>query len=183
MACVGNRPHLIGMEVGMGKLALRVVMVMLSVVAVFGGVLVYAAHAQAADGCYGDYCSGRDPSTTGVNGVPCAEGASTVRQIDVKMSNGLGGYYKVGVLQVRWSARCQTNWTRLDLSADAYGIIGINALQDTGYRQYKQTRGNEGGTGRGVFWTNMIYSPRARVMAYLTTTWPQPCEVCATDWV
>lgn len=167
----------------MKRLRARIATAMLGVLLVLGGAAMPVPAAVAAESCYGDYCSGKDPSRVGVGGVPCADRADTVRSARVNMSDGFGGYYEVGTLEVRWSARCQTNWARLSLERDAYGILGINILQDTGYKQYKSTRGFDGGTSKGVFWTNMIYSPTARVMAYLHHTWPSPCTVCATEWV
>lgn len=81
--------------------------------------------AQAA-GCYGDYCSGKDPSTTGTGGNPCQNGARTVSSTEVwlqYLTPGMENVYewrKVGFLELRWSDRCQTNWAKLTTYQSSY---------------------------------------------------------------
>ena len=102
-----------------------------------------SAHAMPAVSCYGDYCSGQDPSATG-----CAADAYTVTSYNDS----------VGSLQLRWSPTCKTNWTRLVVYPTGHAIFmggSLWAIQDTGYSQEYNVPTNSGGT----FWTAMIYSP------------------------
>lgn len=104
--------------------------------------------------CYGDYCSGRDPETSG-----CSNGAVTVAATNVTG----------GRLELRWSARCKTNWARYIQYPRGWFMgnipLQLRAVQDTGYTQ----RHNYGvnGTPTGTTWTPMIYSPVRRVRAQM----------------
>jgi uncharacterized protein DUF2690 len=89
-------------------------------------------HAQVT--CYGDYCSGQDPETTG-----CSAGAYTVTSVG----------YNGGTLEVRWSPTCKTNWARINVGWSGYFRI----QQTTGYQQHYS------GTNGTYWWTSMIYSP------------------------
>jgi hypothetical protein len=141
-------------------------------VTVAGMVTVASAPAQAAAGCYGDYCSGKDPSTTGTNNNPCQNGARTVawENLDVwRVHAGTdNGYWAtVGVLELRWSDRCQTNWARLELK-EATSLDRLHVIQSTNYRQSHKTSGwTSQTTTPGIFWTPMIYSPVAKCRAYV----------------
>ena len=67
---------------------------LLAVVGVFVALLAslsIAEPAMAASSCYGDYCSGQDPATTGVGGVPCANDGKVVATSRVKVD-----YYHPG---------------------------------------------------------------------------------------
>lgn len=131
-----------------------------------------ATPAQAADGCYGDYCSGRDPSTTGVGNVPCANDAKSVMHADLEVYRPdypgavTGSWVKVGDLDLRWSPWCQTNWARASMIADTT-MIAVSVTQSTGYTMRRQTNGWWGGSSPGVYWTNMIYSPVAACRAWV----------------
>ena len=134
------------------------------------GTTVVASPALA-DGCHGDYCSGRDPSTTGTGGNPCQNGARTVSATDVWIyysTPGAGQGYEwrnVGLLELRWSDRCQTNWAKLTTNQTSY-IERIRLDQEgTSYFQEKWTQGHWTDTEPGIFWTNMIYSPVKRTRA------------------
>lgn len=105
--------------------------------------------AAAAVGCYGDYCSGKDPGATG-----CANDAVTVSATD----------FRGGRLELRWSRTCQTEWARLQIYPGGFAYT-LSAVQDTGYTQSKQW---PSGTGQGTYWTNQIYSPVRRVQARAT---------------
>ena len=143
----------------------------MTVVSAAGVVLVSAEPAIAADSCYGDYCSGRDPSTTGTGGNPCQNGARTVSSTEVWIyysTPGTGTGYEwrnVGTLELRWSDRCQTNWARLTTNQWSY-IERIRISQEnTGYIQEKWTQGYWVDTEPGLFWTGMIYSPVKKTQA------------------
>lgn len=137
--------------------------------AVFGAGLTTTS-ASAAAGCYGDYCSGKDPSTTGVGGVPCANDAVTVARTEVYVDYIQAGVDPatrtddVGFVELRWSKHCQTNWARFTANISSY-VNRVVATQDTGYQQNYQTSGYWNGTNPGVFWTDMIYSPVHHVAA------------------
>jgi hypothetical protein len=106
--------------------------------------LVPPAHAVS---CYGDYCSGRDPESSG-----CSADAYTVAHARIA-----GTYVNV---ELRWSPRCKTNWARTGWPG-AYNPNNLYAVQaQTGYTQ----RGVVGNNGTYV-WTRMIYSPRLGVSA------------------
>lgn len=107
--------------------------------------------------CYGDYCSGQDPESTG-----CAKDAVTIEAL----ATDTGG----GRLELRWSQTCKTNWARWQQYPTGWCMnctpIGLVAVQDTGYTQKVDwfeagTSPREGET----YWTPMIYSPTRAVYA------------------
>lgn len=137
-----------------------------------------AQSAQAAVGCYGDYCSGKDPNATG-----CGADAKTVASTTVDFRTWWGAYVDVGTLEVRWSAKCKTNWARLSMFRGAEEYKGIELRQDSGYSVHYYSGGKVPGTSAGVYWTPMIYSPTRRVFAQIDRVWPWSCNRCATGWV
>lgn len=168
---------------------LAAVLLVLGLTAAFAGIVPAAA--QAA-GCYGDYCSGKDPSTTGTGGNPCQNGARTVASTEVWLryiTPGMENVYdwrKVGFLELRWSDRCQTNWAKLTTYQSSY-LQWLRIRQEpdgTGYKQEYKTGGYAGGTGVGTFWTGMIYSPVKKTRAYIGCEpgVSSPCDI-GTAWV
>ncbi len=121
-------------------------------VALAAAALSPALPAGAAVGCYGDYCSGRDPQSTG-----CAADATTVAWADVTGAR----------LELRWSPTCKTNWARYQQYPRGWFMgnvpLEMRAVQDTGYTQRLSYGVN--GTPTGTTWTPMIYSPVRRVRA------------------
>ncbi len=130
-------------------------------------------------GCYGDYCSGRDPVATN-----CNEGAQTVAWKDITGAR----------LELRWSPTCKTNWARY-IQYDRGWYMGnapieLRAVQDTGYTQRLSYDVNP--PGAGTTWSPMIYSPVRLVRAELVVqcTGAGDCAVGAftgqnpivTDW-
>lgn len=115
------------------------------------GVPAGAAPAAPAPGtCWGDYCSGKNPSTTkGPNGQYCSSSAYTTA------SRSMPGDSRWRI-ELRWSPSCKTNWARWVGPASPRALT---ALQNTGYRQ---TRILGGG---GSWYTPMIYSPGKAVKA------------------
>jgi hypothetical protein len=116
-------------------------------------------------GCYGDYCSGKDPKATG-----CAADAQTLAFRDLSGAR----------LELRWSAVCKTEWARWiqyprGLKSDV--PTALAAVQDTGYTQKVSfdVNGNttrpaasEKSNGITTSWTPMIYSPVRKVRAVAT---------------
>lgn len=99
----------------------------------------------ASVSCYGDYCSGQDPVSTG-----CAVDAQTLAWLDLSGAR----------LELRWSPTCQTEWARwqqypIGMKSDI--PMTLAAVQDTGYTQSITYDIN--GPGVGTTWTPMIYSP------------------------
>jgi uncharacterized membrane protein len=153
----------------------RLLAAVLLVLASAGVVMVATPSAAQAAGCYGDFCSGKDPSTTGTGGNPCQNGARTVASTEVWLQYVTPGmemvyeWRKVGFLELRWSDRCQTNWARLTTYQGSY-LQWLRIRQEpdgTGYSQEYKTSGYTGNTGVGTFWTNMIYSPVKKTRAYV----------------
>ncbi|QOT19813.1 DUF2690 domain-containing protein [Paenarthrobacter sp. YJN-5] len=114
-----------------------------------------ALSTESSPACYGDYCSGMDPVASG-----CSEGAVT---LDSHVQ-GLGG----GIVELRYSAKCGTNWARWTAYPTGWcmncGIVGLRAVQDTGYTQSIDLTNTEIGDGESV-WSPMIYSPVKKVKA------------------
>ncbi len=103
-------------------------------------------------GCYGDYCTGQDPEDTG-----CSADAVTVAYTP----------YRYGILELRWSNTCKTNWARINSSFTG-SLEAQQTQQTTGHKQYF-SRSNV-----SFAWTKMIYSPtlcvRAQVVSSSATT-------------
>lgn len=114
----------------------------------FSAALVNVPSASAAT-CYGDYCSGVDPLSSG-----CANDAYTVATGYVYGSGGSAW------VEIRWSPTCQTNWAR------ANGVTSnVRADQAGGYSQGYST--NNGAHS----WSRMIYSPAKCVKAVRWGGW------------
>lgn len=132
---------------------------------ILGGAAFIAAPANAVT-CYGDYCSGVDPSVSG-----CSSGAFTTA------SWGNSSF----IMEVRWSPTCQTNWTRITMYDT--GIIGcapagsLSAVQDTGYTQSTSIN-PPCSTPTFTRWTPMIYSPVHHVRGRFIT----PSATYYTPW-
>lgn len=128
--------------------------------------VVATATPAAAVTCYGDYCSGKDPQATG-----CASGASTsaVREFSQGSTRG--------VLEVRYSPTCKTNWTRVTVYSVGNLLQAsagtVKSIQDSGYT----TSANVPRPTETVqVWTPMIYSPVRLVKGQYTTD-TNPCRV------
>lgn len=122
-------------------------------------------HPGSGVGCYGDYCSGRDPRQSG-----CSADAETVASKDMSGAR----------IELRWSARCKTEWARwiqypVGFKSDL--PTNVAAVQDTGYTQSVNydvngitTNRSASATSGGITtsWTPMIYSPVHLVRAVAT---------------
>ncbi len=94
--------------------------------------------------CYGDYCSGQYADATN-----CDEDAVTIREEAIVLNNTsievgpitIGGESEeVGLLELRYSERCGTVWSRLNTKVDT-PIQFLGVEQDTGYRQRRNVAG------------------------------------------
>ncbi|WP_367576047.1 DUF2690 domain-containing protein [Nocardia mangyaensis] len=118
-----------------------------------GVVVATPAHAVT---CYGDYCSGQDPVSSG-----CANDAYVATVYN-------NSYF---TLQVRYSPTCKTNWARLTMYSP--GLIRcshsgmLRAVQDTSYEQKKYFDSVCANTSV-TRWTAMIYSPVRKVQGRFT---------------
>lgn len=119
--------------------------------------------------CYGDYCSGQDPSRSG-----CGNDAYTATSLNVS----------IGSLQTRYSPTCKTNWAKLVVYATGIKCVspgGLVAVQDTGYKQSTETTLVCGSRSETTFWTPMIYSPVHKVKAQYQSNGTFT-EVIETPW-
>lgn len=92
-----------------------------SLVVLLAASLCITANAHSA--CSGYGCDGKDPNVEG-----CAKDATTVKSsfVDVPYAGTSGKSYRV-TAELRWSSKCQTNWTRVNGAASsgtAYIIRG-----------------------------------------------------------
>lgn len=149
------------------------------------GVLALAMPAQAADSCYGDWCSGRSPISTGVNGVPCVNNSFPVATSEIREGGGqigpitIGGN-KIGEVKLMWSPRCQTNWAELNIGQGGNFRHLVVKQHNTGYEQVNELlRVGQYWLNAGIYRTNMIYSPTHAAMAEVNT----PPFWVSTTWV
>lgn len=105
-----------------------------------------AAVPAHAVGCWGDWCSGQDPQSTG-----CSADARTLAADE---SYATGAY-----VELRYSPTCKTEWARVPRNnwpgGDSLGVV-----QDTGYRQ------GDSSENESYVWSKMIYSPVKRCYAW-----------------
>lgn len=93
-------------------------------------------------GCYGDWCSGRDPQDMG-----CAADAITLNTAYLPGSQA--------ILELRWSPRCKTEWARVSGPGGWGSGDTLSVTQPkSGYRQVGVS-----GSFNGYIWSRMIYSP------------------------
>lgn len=106
------------------------------------------SNAAPAATCYGDYCSGQNPETTG-----CSSDADTVVHARIP-----GTWTNI---ELRWSPSCKTKWARVPASWGTSLPNNLRAYQcATGYQQVGIVDSNS-----NFAWTAMIYSPNLTVMA------------------
>lgn len=98
--------------------------------------------------CYGDYCSGTDPSSSG-----CSLSAVTVAVAYIPGTNS--------PIDLRWSPICKTKWTRVPASWGRSYPNNPDAVQrSTGYKEVGVVSSNSVWS-----WTRQIYSPSRCVYA------------------
>jgi len=108
---------------GLGALAGSIVAVMMS-----------AASATAAPSCYGDYCSGRSPISTGCKAGAREETWSRFTYYYVFGVSHKTGY--LGYLSLWWSQACGTHWAQwIATNSDdpSYDIGPLQTWQQNGY--------------------------------------------------
>lgn len=119
-------------------------------IGLFAPVLVAASAkpAMAAVGCWGDWCSGKDPLATG-----CSADAYDLASVLIPST---GAY-----VELRWSPTCKTEWTRVPVSWGLSSPGSMQAVQpSTGYTQI-----GFAGYDSTYAWGPMIYSPTRCVYA------------------
>lgn len=121
--------------------------------AIAGSTMIGATAAHASVSCYGDYCSGLDPETSG-----CSAGATTLWSA---FDSWTGAQ-----VELRWSPTCKTEWARANSTAPGW----IKAVQSTGYTQW----GTLTTTGSPYSWSRQIYSPNKCVTASAYFGWGGP---------
>lgn len=168
----------------MQRWRVRFVAALVAVLGIVFSVATTGTPASAADGCYGDYCSGRNPATTGVGGVPCVNDGYPVARSDIKNNAGqigpiiIGGD-KIGEVRLMWSPRCQANWGELNIGQGG-NFRHLVVRQSGGYEQVNELlRVGQYWLNAGVYRTNMIYSPTRAAMAEVNT----PPWWVSTTWV
>jgi hypothetical protein len=102
--------------------------------------------------CYGDYCSGKDPMSTG-----CNNGAITTAVLNLSW----------GTVNLRWSPVCKTNWARIYVYPTRTLAPGfVVAEQSTGYTQTGSIYAIASFSAQSeTSWSPMIYSPSYCVRA------------------
>jgi len=139
-----------------------------SVLRIFAGTVLLAlscasmtllAPAQAsAASCFGNYCSGKDPKQT-----RCGEDGITVASAQIPGTEG-----PIGILELRWSRKCQANWARVTAyptGARCFPPGSISAIQDTGYKVRGFVPIRCAISQPVTYWSPMIYSPKHKVRA------------------
>lgn len=120
-----------------------------------------ASHIAFNDACYNNnggttngkrLCNGDDPQTSG-----CAAGATNAASAYIV--NGLGE--NIGLIELRWSAHCGTNWARATLyihvgnnlgAAIGYGNVNTCYFSPQDSYSYQSTQYTQ-------IWTSMIFAP------------------------
>ena len=113
-----------------------------------------------APGNGSDFCNGQDPSSTG-----CANDGQTIASFVVKDSYPSGS--AVAYNELRWSAKCGTNWVRMTATVGFSFTMKAKILNycsgspNYGSPNYSASTYNPpAGT---VIWTPMIYAPHNSV--------------------
>ena len=135
-------------------------------VAIVGAVVLTqlsaALPASASVSCYGDYCSGRDPQSTG-----CSADAYSFASARIPGTSSF--------IELRWSPTCKSEWARVPASwGKSYPNNPRVVQRSTGYSQVGVVASNS-----SYSWTRMIYSPRLCVYA----AWIGPPGSVATSCV
>jgi Protein of unknown function (DUF2690) len=125
--------------------------------AVVCGSWAVAAPRAMAVSCWGDWCSGQDPMTSG-----CAADAETLAAVDADQS--------AGRLELRWSPTCKTAWARWEQFPRGWDLgsapYELRTVQDTGYMQTLSYGDGVGAPDENTTtWTPMVYSPEHQVKA------------------
>lgn len=141
---------------------------------VFGAYVISPETTRAAS-CYGSGCEGQNPYSTG-----CAQD-----------SYGVGAAYiqsawdpsKTGIVYVKWSPSCQTNWGELLLtSTTGYPWMHVDtAIGPWGDQILSYMNGKLAGVPGNLIYTAMLYAPSTCVSATgiivdsTATAWDPTC--------
>ncbi|MCX6022262.1 MAG: glucosaminidase domain-containing protein [Chloroflexi bacterium] len=119
------------------------------------------------DACPGPGCNGRDPQASG-----CSQGAITV--MTQKVPWGAGSI----LLELRWSEKCQSNWTRAAFTGNA-GAAGAPSLatllRDTADQNMPGTLTAMPGN---LSYSNMWYAPAQPLKACVSASGPGGAFTC-----
>lgn len=106
-----------------------------------GGLTAVSVPEAQAVGCYGDYCTGTDPQSTG-----CAADGRTVASA--------GMFNLPAYVELRWSPTCKTQWARVPrsywLGRDTLGVVQPNTGWSLGYSSMSSD----------FVWSKQIYTPK-----------------------
>jgi len=103
-------------------------------------------HAASFASCSGEGCNGLDPARTG-----CSNGASTAQSALIYNDK----HYNVGLVQLRFSPSCGTNWTVVT------SYMGNTIINASVHRIY-DGRVEYGYGKNSSIWSNMVYAPQLR---------------------
>ena len=101
----------------------------------------------AVSACSGTGCEGKDPAATG-----CSTGARTV--IAANLTLGIGGP-TVGLVELRWSDTCETNWSRVTYNGGASGTMAATVVDTNSIGHSNSTASS----GPMTIWSPMAYAP------------------------
>lgn len=141
------------------KIKRRLTMAAAAAAMALGGVLLAAVPANA------NPLDGTDPNATG-----CASGASTIGSYYA--TDGLG--HNVGLMEVRYSPSCGTNWVRFTNYVGGYATKHVAIAPSAGYEPGAVV--NTTDPGAVVSYSNQIYAPTSCIDAQVIvhdTTGPQ----------
>lgn len=123
-------------------------------IVIFSGLGLGAFHASTtpahAAGCYGDYCTGKNPYSTGCASTAYRWGYTAVNERDSLTGNPV----QIGNLELWISKGCATRWTRVvlwnnpDYTSYKFGITQSNGYTIISYTQQYS----------GTYYTYQIYN-------------------------
>jgi hypothetical protein len=112
--------------------------------------------------CAGTGCEGKDPAASG-----CSADGRTISRAN--LTRGVGGPV-VGLVELRWSDRCETNWSRVTYSGSGGGslfaaVVDVNSISEDNTVSI---------SGPSTIWSKMAYAPIKCELAYGELDAPNP---------
>lgn len=101
--------------------------------------------------CSGNGCNQQDPQASG-----CAAGATTAGSANIQ--NGPNNRVQ-GLVELRWSATCQTNWSRVTVYDNQNLPDFWASVQRQSDGLIEQTHFTFQPTNGGQYWSPMVYAP------------------------
>jgi hypothetical protein len=105
------------------------------------------AHADGS--CWGDYCTGQNPYSSG-----CASDAYVWGTANLTYKDSDGNQQNAGTIQLIVSPSCGTRWAYATLTDSDVSGVQVEAKQDTGFTEETPWYNN----GAGTYYTEMTYS-------------------------